>query len=248
MGHRGAAALAPENTLEALRCAVEAGVDLVEVDVRGLADGTLVLAHSDDLADLTRGRGRGRVSSTSLAELRAVAPDVPTLREALAFLAATAPHVGAQVDLKQGGILEGVVNELRRVDAVERALVSCCEGAWLCELAELEPELTRALTYPCSRFRLGGASLAAARFLGLRPGRRALPRRIARLLGRAQATVAALHWSVVSRAAVEEAHRVGAAVLAWTVNDRAVAERLVEVGVDGLITDDPAALEATLRP
>ena len=53
IGHRGAAALAPENTLGSFRAAVEAGVDLVEFDVLDLRDGTLVVAHSDDLAEVT---------------------------------------------------------------------------------------------------------------------------------------------------------------------------------------------------
>jgi glycerophosphoryl diester phosphodiesterase len=61
VGHRGAAALEPENTLASLRRAVELGVDFVEFDVLDLADGTLVLAHSDDLLEVSHGAAGGSV-------------------------------------------------------------------------------------------------------------------------------------------------------------------------------------------
>ena len=94
IGHKGAAALEPENTLRSLRRAVELGADLVEFDVLDLTDGTLVLAHSDDLWEVSHGGARGRVRGLTLDELRAVAPGLPTLDEALAFLSASAPGVG----------------------------------------------------------------------------------------------------------------------------------------------------------
>src|SRR5207249_5916585 len=87
VGHRGASALAPENTLRALELAVELGCDMLEFDVLDLADGTLVLAHSDDLGEVSHGAARGRVRRQSLEALRAIAPDLPTLDEALAFCA-----------------------------------------------------------------------------------------------------------------------------------------------------------------
>jgi glycerophosphoryl diester phosphodiesterase len=61
VGHRGASALAPENTLRALELAVELGCDMLEFDVLDLADGTLVLAHSNDLYEVSHGVARGRV-------------------------------------------------------------------------------------------------------------------------------------------------------------------------------------------
>ncbi len=85
IGHRGAAALAPENTLESFRVAVEAGVDLIEFDVLGLATGELVVAHSNDLHEVSHGVASGTVRDRTLTLLREVAPALPTLDEALEF-------------------------------------------------------------------------------------------------------------------------------------------------------------------
>ena len=86
VGHRGASALAPENTLAALELAVELGCDMLEFDVLDLVDGTLVLAHSGDLREVSHGAARGRVRRRALADLRQVAPGLPTLDEARASL------------------------------------------------------------------------------------------------------------------------------------------------------------------
>ncbi len=85
--------------------------------------------------------------------------------------------------------------------------------------------------------------MSDAALLGLR---RALPLRIGRLLDRAGASIAMLYHGVVSRAAVERAHRGGAAVFAWTVDDEATLSRVVRAGVDGVITNDPRIFGATL--
>ena len=70
VGHRGASALAPENTLEALELAVELGCDMLEFDVLDLQDGTLVLAHSNDLHEVSHGAARGAVRQRTLESLR----------------------------------------------------------------------------------------------------------------------------------------------------------------------------------
>ena len=66
-----------------------------------------------------------------------------------------------------------------------------------------------------------------------------LPRRLPALLGRARAVAATLHYSIASRAAIDSAHEVDAAVYVWTVDDPRLAERLVRDGADGIITNDP---------
>ena len=94
IGHRGAASLAPENTVRAMRAAVERGVDLVEFDVLDLPRGPLVLAHSDRLEEVSHGAAAGSVRARSLDELREVAPELPTLDDALGYFADEAPEVG----------------------------------------------------------------------------------------------------------------------------------------------------------
>jgi glycerophosphoryl diester phosphodiesterase len=133
VGHRGASALAPENTLEALELAVELGCDMLEFDVLARRDGTLVLAH----------------------ERRLITPHVPTLDEALAFCAERLPNVGLQVDLKRRGGEAAVVDALRRHGVLERAWVSGFDALSLRRVAALEPQLPRSYTLPRDRF--GGA-------------------------------------------------------------------------------------------
>jgi len=219
IGHKGAAALAPENTLCSLEAAVDAGVDLVEFDVIS----SLVLAHSE----------------------REIPQEPATLDQALALLQ---PHrVGVHIDVKTIGAEPEIVDALRRHDMVERALVSTFELPSLHRFAELAPELARALSYPRDRFGVSrGRAFAPLRVAGAEAFRRALPRRIAGLLARAQATIASLHHAVVSHAVVERCHALGVPVIAWTVDSPVLLARMEAAGVDAVVSNDPRIFRATL--
>jgi glycerophosphoryl diester phosphodiesterase len=130
IGHRGAAALAPPNSLRALEHAVEAGVDIVEIDVLGLPGRGLVLSHSR----------------------REIAPDPLGLDDALAFLAQHA-SVGLLADVKNGGYEQELVEAIRRHGLVDRTLVSTMDLSVLREVKRLEPRLRRSVTYPRNRAR-----------------------------------------------------------------------------------------------
>jgi glycerophosphoryl diester phosphodiesterase len=240
VGHRGASALAPENTLRALGLAVELGCDMLEFDVLDLADGTLVLAHSNDLREVSHGAARGRVRSRDLAGLRRVAPDLPTLDEALAFCAERLPGIGLQLDLKRVGIEAATVEAVRRHGVVDRSWVSVFDARSLRRLAELEPELARSFTLPRDRFGISKRGPLAPLVRGAVSSIGAsLPRRLPALLARAHAVAVTLHHSIASRAAIDSAHEQDAAVYVWTVDEPRLAERLVRDGVDGIITNDP---------
>jgi glycerophosphoryl diester phosphodiesterase len=240
VGHRGASALAPENTLRALELAVELGCDMLEFDVLDLADGTLVLAHSNDLSEVSHGAARGRVRSRDLEGLRRVAPDLPTLDEALAFCADRLPGIGLQLDLKRLGIEAAVVEAVRRHGVLDRSWVSSFDARSLRRLAELEPELPRSYTLPRDRFGVAKRGpLAPVLRRALASMGASLPRRLPVLLARASAIAATLHYSIASRAAIDHAHELDAAVYVWTVDDPRLAERLVRDGADGIITNDP---------
>jgi glycerophosphoryl diester phosphodiesterase len=219
VGHRGASALAPENTPEAFALAVELGCDMLEFDVLAVADGTIVVAHDR--------RASG-------------APGVVTLDAVLAFCAEELPGVGLQVDLKRRGIEAAVVDALRRHGVLERSWVSGFDAVALRRIAELEPALPRSFTVP--RDRLGVAKrrpLAPLVRRALRSVGAALPRRVPGLLARACATALTLHHSVASEEAIARAHELEAPVYVWTVDDPALVERLVRWGADGIITNDP---------
>jgi glycerophosphoryl diester phosphodiesterase len=219
VGHRGASALAPENTTEAFALAVELGCDMLELDVLAQTDGTIVVAHdSRHLRD----------------------PGLVTFDEVLAFFAERLPHVGLQVDLKRRGIERGVVDALRSHGMLERSWVSGFDADALRRIADLEPELPRSFTYPRDRFGVSKRGPLAPLVRGaLKSFGASLPRRIPALIRRARATALTLHYSVASREAIERAHELGTPVYVWTVDDRARVEQLARWEADGIITNDP---------
>lgn len=212
IGHRGAAAVAAENTLASLEAAVAAGVDIVEFDI---APG-LRLGHS----------------------LHELPHDELSLDDALTFLAGH--DVGLHLDVKLPGYELEVLDAIRAHGLEERALVSTAFAATSRRFARLAPGLPVAIGYPRDRYgvsrvrwpvsvtRAGAASL-----------RQAMPLRIPVLLRWARAGVLSLHQSLCSRAAVATAHRLGAPVLAWTANEPDAVRRLAAAGVDGIVSDEP---------
>jgi len=218
VGHRGAAALAPENTLAAVEAAAAHGVDAVELDVLPGRDGGLVLAHGPE-----------------------VPPAAPQLDDALALAARLG--LAVQLDVKLRGIEPAVADAVRRAGLLERSFVSSYSLPILAALAEAEPALPLSLTYPEDRLGVSGSRLLRP---VVRPAlavmRARLPGRLPGWLRAAGARAATLNSSVVTPAAVAACHELGVAVYVWTVNDRALARTLVAAGADGIITDDPRIL------
>jgi glycerophosphoryl diester phosphodiesterase len=218
IGHRGAPALAPENTLESISAAIDWGVDLVEIDVIAKG-GSLRLAHSaSGLTDAS-----------------------PTLREALELVGES--EAGVILDLKNVGIEAAAVEAIRDQSLLERTVICSFHPASLRTLKRVEPGLTTGLAYPLDR--IGIAERRAFQPLiraGLAGLRRILPARITGMLERARADAATLHWGLVSRRLVERCHDRGAAVLAWTVEDESALGGVLAAGVDGVIANDPRLL------
>ena len=246
VGHRGAAAIAPENTLRGFEAALAIGVDAIEFDVLDLPGGPLVLAHSNDLHEVSHGAANGLVRDHGLQALRELAPELPTLDEALDFLAAA--DVALHVDLKLESRFDELVEALVRRGLAERSVVSSANVASLREVARRDPLISIGRTYPEDRYGVSGRRvLRPVIRAGTASLRRALAYRIPGMVARAGAGALMLHHAVVSRAAVERAHSAGAAVWAWTVDDPLELERMLAAGVDAVITNDPTILPATLR-
>jgi glycerophosphoryl diester phosphodiesterase len=216
VGHRGAAALAPESSLEAIEAAAACGADAVELDVLP----GLVVAHGPE-----------------------VPPDAPRLDEALAVAARLG--LAVQLDVKHAGLETAVVVALRSHDLLDRSFVSSFSLPVLAAFAAVEPALPRSLTYPEDRHNVTGSRLLRPGVRPVLAGLRALlPRRLPGWLRACDARAATLNWAVVTPAAVEACHRLGVAVFVWTVNEPALARTLVESGADGIISDDPGIIPA----
>lgn len=221
IGHRGAAALAPANTIAAAEAALAHGADLVELDVFGGPDRKLVLSHSR----------------------KELAAEPVLLDDMLAFLVDQAPKLGVLTDVKFSGRERQLVEALRTHGLVERAIVSTSHVPTLQNLRRLEPRLARSRTYPRGRVYLGGHRTFVHTTGPVQWAMRiALPSRVRRLVEEVGASAMTLNHRVVTRAAVERCHELGVAVFAWTVNERDLVQRLDALGVDGVITDDPRVL------
>lgn len=233
VAHRGGAGLAPENTLEAFSRSYALGLRYLETDVRVTADGELVAFHDADLRRV--GGRRGAVGDLTLAQLRGVRVlgrgGVPTLREVLdAF-----PHARLAVDLKDRAAIVPLARLLRETGAAHRVCVAGSWDSWLGTVAALTgPDLTVAM---------GWRSLVAT-LTRLRCGMTPPPRgrggafaHVPYRLGR----MAIFHDSLAERA-----HAVGVRVLVWTVDDPVTMHRLLDAGVDGIITDRPDVLREVL--
>jgi len=219
IGHRGAPARAPENTIASLRAAVDAGADIVEFDISP----GLRLGHSlDELPE-----------------------EELTLDDALEFLGGH--DVGLHLDIKLPGYEDGVLEALRRHRLEDRAYVSTAFALTGRRIAARAPGCTVAIGYP--RDRVGISKLrwpVPLTRAGAAALRQAMPVRVPVLLRWARANALSLHQTLCSRADVSVAHRLGAPVLAWTANDPATVRRLVAAGVDGIVSDDPEMALETL--
>jgi glycerophosphoryl diester phosphodiesterase len=248
VGHRGAAALSPENTLRSFDAAVAAGVDAIEFDVLDLVGGPLVLAHSNDLFEVSHGRAAGTVRDRSLAELREVAPELPTLDEALAYFA-DRPELAVHVDLKLQTRLDELAAALDRYGLVARTVVSSFHRPSLRALAHAAPALRIGFTYPEDRHGVSRRpALRPVIRLSLAAFRAALARRVPAMVASTGAAALMLHHAVVSPATVDRAHASGAAVWAWTVDLPHELAAMRAAGVDAVITNDPFLFAAIPDP
>ena len=218
IGHRGAPALAPENTLGSFRAAVHAGVDLVEFDVVALESGQLVVAHS----------------------IEEIVPETPTLEQTLRFFVDEATDIGLHLDLKLTQREHEVIEALRGFDLAGRSFVSSVYISTARAIAALDGELRTGFTVPRSILGLTehgrGAPVARA---GLWALRLVTPPLIRPLLALTRASAVVIHHTVVTAASVRAAHAHGAAVIAWTVDEPDELARVDEAGVDAVVTNDP---------
>jgi glycerophosphoryl diester phosphodiesterase len=215
-GHRGAAGLAPANTLASYAEAVRLGCDLVEVDVQSTADGELILLHDNDV--LVDGLRRS-VSALTLAELRQAAPGAPTLAEALALLGDQAIPL---LDLK------GVGFEAQLAAAVEQAGL---QRAIVCG---------RPLSSLLATHRRNGAIATSLTF-----DARELEGLRAAAIAELPTDAVTVNHRRLTAAVVDLFQAQGITVLAWTVDEPSTMQELVRMGVDGITTNRPDLLAAT---
>ncbi len=259
--HQGGSFEGPSSTLFAIEQALRAGATAIELDVHATIDRRLVVCH-DDTVDRTSD-GHGAIAAGGLAQPRELdnaywfvpgataapghAPDeypwrgraprdrrftVATLEEVVTSF----PGVLLNLDIK--GTAPEVepyetllAQELRRLDCAASVIVASFHDAAITAFRDASPDVaTSAATLETAAF-----------YFSLHAARPVVPEAVAFQVPPAYGDV-----SVIDERFVSAAHRSGVAVHAWTINDEAEMERLLDLGVDGLVSDRPSVLAATL--
>ncbi len=232
IGHRGASAHAPENTLAAFMLAQAQGADGVEFDVMRCATGEVVVIHDDTVNRTTN--GEGRVSAMSLAALRKLdagnGERIPTLNEVIIATAGASCPFLLNIEVKNyatpfDGLEQLVVEVVRRHSCEDRVLFSSFNPLAVRRLAQLAPDIPRGILYhhdmPVHLREVWMAPLVPHEFRHPDIGF-ITPEFVAKL--KAQ----------------------GKRVNTWTVNERADIARAAASGVHGIIGDSPLAIRETL--
>ncbi len=213
IGHRGARAYEPENTLRSFKKAVEMGVDAVELDVRKTKDGQLVVIHDADVKKTTD--GKGLVSELTLKEIKEFSAEkgekIPTLKEALDFLDKKAKII---IELKEAGI-EMQVLDIVRENGLQKnvIIVSFIEDA-LRKVRNLDKEVETGLIYVKHKNPVKAALDLEASYL--------LPL-----------------YRFTHTANVKKAHDNNLRIIVWTINKPEEVDEYMKKGVDGIASDKP---------
>lgn len=224
LGHRGARAYAPENTLQAFERALADGADGVELDVRMSADGELFVSHDDTFAAI--GQPPGKLSQLSAAQIFALtaesATPLPTLSQVLQLQAET----GALFNIELKSDVPEPLQMARRVSALvsehggEGILLSSFDPQQVYLLAKALPHIP-----VCQLF-------AKAKFLSFRLG-------LMPILG---VTGVNLRAELLTPKLMRKIRQRFQLINTWTVNSTEEARRVADLGVDAIITDDPAQI------
>ncbi|MEN8690052.1 MAG: glycerophosphodiester phosphodiesterase [Desulfobacterales bacterium] len=249
IAHRGGSGLGPENTLAAFRRSLAAGADVLEMDVRTTADGHPVVLH-DATVDRTTD-GRGAVNEMTLAQLKKLDAGfrwtadqgrsfpfrgrgitVPTLSEVLAAFAET-PLI-TEIKEKRPEVSQSVCDMLRRHGRITRVLVASVHAGVLERFRQVCPGVATSAG-PSEALWFYLLSRAGLAFL-YSPAMQAL-----------QVPVTFRGLTVVSRRFVAAAHARNLTVAVWTVSAEGTMRRLIEAGVDGIMTDYPDRLAGIIE-
>jgi glycerophosphoryl diester phosphodiesterase len=228
VGHKGAAHIEPGNTLASFDAALRHGVDMIELDVLSEhpdGSGSLLVAH--DYEDM---RARTPLS----------------LARALEHLAGEEfAGVELDVDVKLPGYELRVLATLRELGLLERTLISGMFPAGLARIRAAEPALRLGWSVPRVRRDYTTHLLTAIPALALLAGYRAtLPHRARAALQEGRFDAIMAHWRVVSAPLVRAVAEGGGELYVWTVDDARMIAKLTNMGVDGIITNDPRLFQA----
>jgi glycerophosphoryl diester phosphodiesterase len=217
IGHRGARAYEPENTLRSFRKALEIGVDAIELDVRKTRDNHLVVIHDADVKRTTN--GKGLVADLTLKEIKELSTEknekIPTLEEALDFIDNKAKIL---IELKETGSEEKVLSAVHSKKLEKNVIIVSFLEEALAKIREQDKQIETGLLYAKHKNPIKAAQDLKTNYL--------LPL-----------------YRFTHTANVQKAHQNGLKVLVWTINTPEEIAEYTEKGVDGIATDKPDILK-----
>ncbi len=228
--HRGGASDQPENTMPAFEHAVSMGYRYLETDVHRTSDGVLRAFHDDQLDRVTD--GHGVVADLPYRSVRTALVDgrepIPLLEDLLGAF----PEVRVNIDPKHDGAVDALADVLRRTNAVERV---CCGAFSDARLSRL-----RNLLGPTLCTSLGPKSIVRLRAASYGLGGGAPPAPCVQVPHRHRGR------ALVDQRFVDRCHALDLQVHVWTIDDEAEMDELLDLGVDGIMTDRPQLLKDVL--
>ncbi|PKQ03712.1 MAG: glycerophosphodiester phosphodiesterase [Alphaproteobacteria bacterium HGW-Alphaproteobacteria-11] len=232
--HRGGASAWPENTMPAFQGAVDLGYRYIETDVHATRDGVLLAFHDDKLDRVTD--RTGVIAEMDYADVKQARVDGREPIPLMAELLSAWPELRINIDPKRDNAAGPLIRLLKDMNAIDRVCVTAFSGKRTAGIrAALGPRLCTGMG-PMSTARLRFSSWSGP--LGFVWGGFAE--------GCAQIPIEQYGIRLVDRALVDRAHELGLQVHVWTIDDPAEMRRLIDAGVDGLMTDEPALLKTVL--
>jgi glycerophosphoryl diester phosphodiesterase len=236
--HRGGALEGRENTVAAFARALELGYTYLETDAHATADGVLLAFHDHTLDRVTD--RRGRISELPYRVVRRArvggVDEIPLLEDLLGSW----PQARFNIDVKEAGAIGPLADAVKRTAAHDRVCLTSFSDERLARARAAVGENV------CSA--LGPRGVAALRAAAATSGYGRLLTRLARSgVACAQIPVGFRGLRLTTRALVRTAHALGMQVHVWTINDQARMEQLLDLGVDGLMTDNISGLREVLR-
>lgn len=231
IGHRGASGYAPENTMVSFKKALEMGADMIELDVHRTLDGELVIMHDDDTKRITGFEGSiALMTAARIAELDAGAwfgkefagERVPTLEQVLEWANG---KIKVNIEIKSAGCEEKTVELINKFGMKDSILVTSFNFDYIKKIKELDPGIrTGALVDDLSG-----------------------PEEIDEIIKTCAPDALNPRYLFVDKSIVRAAHEKGLTVNPYTVNDPISMKRLIDAGVDGIITNYPDVLRKLVK-
>jgi glycerophosphoryl diester phosphodiesterase len=228
--HRGGAAHHPENSWAAFEYATRLGYAYLETDARSTADGKLIAFHDASLGRVTERTGKvSKLTWKAVAAAKiAGTEEIPLLEDVIG----TFSELRFNIDLKDAGTVAPLNGMLRRTGAWDRICITSFSGRrLLAAQASLDRRVCLSVT---------PAAFAAVRYLG-HPGRA-----MARRLAESGALCAQVPRQIATREFIRRAHELGLQVHVWTLNTRQAMTHALDLGADGVMTDQVGLLREIL--